>query len=167
MLESPSPTVFSPPVSARRATRVGVNRVKDGLTLSALRATSGGPVGAEQTSAILVRPDGGRRNASLFDLPSSGEGLVSRLRAQVRPSSPLLGLATQGRDPVEALSPGGDGAGSLWALDSANAIQASLRSSFLRIDSQSRQLLSAASANRTSGGFGLASITNAAIDLFG
>jgi hypothetical protein len=60
--------------------------VQNGQSLSALRDTSSG---VQQFSSGITQPDGGRRSTSLFDLPSSGQGLVTRLRAQVRSASPL------------------------------------------------------------------------------
>ncbi|MBT4101179.1 MAG: hypothetical protein HOE86_26210 [Gemmatimonadetes bacterium] len=76
----------------RAAARSAANRVKDGQSLGALKATSGPPGGAKTTSSLLATPDQDRSRTSLFDLPSSGGALIDRMRGQVRPSSPLNGL---------------------------------------------------------------------------
>lgn len=78
----------------RREQRSSANRLRDGLSLAPLRATSGPPAGTDEPNAATVNPDRGRRSASLFDAPNSGRNLVSRLRAQIRPSSPLNALGT-------------------------------------------------------------------------
>ncbi|MFH1571796.1 MAG: hypothetical protein ABIL09_27650 [Gemmatimonadota bacterium] len=95
-------------VRPRSLGRGGANRVTDSYTLAALRATSGPPTATgEAVSASGL----GRRSTSLFDLPRSGAGVLSRLRGQVRSTSPLtaalsgdtgLTLAAAGDSPVEA-----------------------------------------------------------------
>ena len=91
----------------RAAARSAANRVKDGQSLGALKATSGPPGGATTTSSLLATPDQDRSRTSLFDLPSSGGALIDRMRGQVRPSSPLNGLlgGSDGPALTGALSP--------------------------------------------------------------
>lgn len=229
----------------RRSRSSSANRLRDGLSIAPLRATSGPPAGAEAVNAASVEPDRGRRSASLLDLPSSGRSLVDRLRAQIRPSSPLNALSGQtspasaavdstttaassaraagdvtpdgggadggrqtltltlGRAPTGADNPfaglvtpaarfsaglfsssrttadarlesladagtsGGLPAASDRSMSAANAVRASLRSSFARSDSGSRLLLSLGSANRSQGGFGLAAFTRSVFDRIG
>ena len=160
----------------KRSAASQANRVQDGQSLSALRSTSSAPNGVQQRSSGLVRPDGGQpsRSASLFDLPSSGQGLVDRLRAQVRPSSPLnaLGSASSStrsavtRSVGNQLLAGDDPVGGLSSTR-ANAQRASLQSSFTRIDNSSRFLLSSTNSARSSGGFGLAAISSSVVNLIG
>lgn len=147
------------------------NVVQGRETLSALRDTS---TGVRQFSSGVERADGGRRSTSLFDLPSSGQGLVSRLRAQVRPSSPLNGLRGDGAAAGSIFGAPSAGLGSATGLGSgrsslsaANAQRAGLRSASNNADSGSRLLLSASTPSRTSGGFGLAAPQRSAFDLIG
>jgi len=86
----------------RAAARSAANRVKDGQSLGALKATSGPPVGATTTSSLFATPDQDRSRTSLFNLPSSGGALIDRMRGQVRPSSPLNGLLGGGDSPALA-----------------------------------------------------------------
>ncbi len=134
------------------------NSVQNGQSLTALRDTSSG---VQQFSSGIVQSDGGRRSTSLFDLPSSGQGLVTRLRGQVRPSSPLTALGSSGA------SSSSSGLRSLSSLSGANAQRAGLRSAFQSNDEGSRLLLSAASPSRTAGGFGLSTLNRSAFDLLG
>ncbi|MBT6147192.1 MAG: hypothetical protein HOH74_17280 [Gemmatimonadetes bacterium] len=146
--------------TAQRSKAQRANRVQGGQSLSALRDTSSG---VQQFSSGLVKPDGGRRSTSMFDLPSSGQGLVSRLRAQVRPTSPLNALRSFGLGDAKQSS----GSISLSSLSSVNSQRAGLRSSFLRNDNASRSLLSATNPNRTTGGFGLTALNRSVFDTIG
>jgi hypothetical protein len=103
----------------RAAARSAANRVKDGQSLGALKATSGPPVGATTTSSLFATPDQDRSRTSLFNLPSSGGALIDRMRGQVRPSSPLNGLLGGGDSPAlaGALNQGSSG-GLLGGSDS-------------------------------------------------
>jgi len=80
----------------------GINRVKDGFTLGALRASSGPPVSAAaETDRPVQAATGlasqGRRSTTLFDRSRSGHGVLDRLRGQVRSVSPLTaGLGSGG-----------------------------------------------------------------------
>jgi hypothetical protein len=103
----------------RAAARSAANRVKDGQSLGALKATSGPPVGATTTSSLFATPDQDRSRTSLFNLPSSGGALIDRMRGQVSPSSPLNGLLGGGDSPAlaGALNQGSSG-GLLGGSDS-------------------------------------------------
>jgi hypothetical protein len=146
--------------ASRRAAAGRANRVQNGQSLSALRDTS---TGVQQFSSGLLQSDGGRRSTSLFDLPSSGQGLVLRLRGQVRPSSPLNALRARGAGGTQSSG----GLSSLSALNRANAQLAGLRTAFTANDNGSRLLLSASSSSRPAGGFGLAATSRSAFDLIG
>ena len=145
--------------ASRRSAYQVANRVQNGQSLSALRDTSSG---VQQFSSGITQPDGGRRSTSLFDLPSSGQGLVTRLRAQVRPSSPLNALRSSAGD----ATPPSSGLQSL-SLTSVNSQRSALNSSFRSHDNSSRSLLSASNPNRTAGGFGLTALNRSAFDLIG
>ena len=103
----------------RAAARSAANRVKDGQSLGALKATSGPPVGATTTSSLFATPDQDRSRTSLFNLPSSGGAPIDRMRGQVRPASPLNGLLGGGDSPAlaGALNQGSSG-GLLGGSDS-------------------------------------------------
>ncbi|MDA0334570.1 MAG: hypothetical protein O2782_05340 [bacterium] len=146
--------------ASRRSSVQRTNRVQDGQSLSALRDTSSG---IQQFSSGITQADGGRRSTSLFDLPSSGQGLVTRLRAQVRPSSPLNALRSSDTSDTSPSS----GLSSLSSLTAANAQRAGLQSNLRSNDRSSRSLLSAANPNRTAGGFGLSTLNRSAFDLIG
>lgn len=85
----------------------GINRVKDGFTLGALRASGGPPASA---AAKTDRPVGavsgiasqGRRSTTLFDRSRSGQGVLDRLRGQVRSVSPLTAGLSGGRNATAA-----------------------------------------------------------------
>jgi len=168
----------------RAAARSAANRVKDGQSLGALKATSGPPVGATTTSSLFATPDQDRSRTSLFNLPSSGGALIDRMRGQVRPSSPLNGLLGGGDSPALAgalnqgssggLLGGSNGPGLLSGfvgIDESNplsglgvsplsrtaaqSVTSGLRSSFDRIGNSSRSLLQTNNPLRTDGGFGL------------
>ncbi|MFC1525758.1 hypothetical protein ACFL6X_02985 [Candidatus Latescibacterota bacterium] len=136
--------------------RVGENRVKDGYTLGTLRATGGPPAGLASRSVLAVRSDtearSGRRSTSLFDLPKSGQSVLSRLSGQVRSVSPLTaGLSSD--EGGSALQAGGaEGRGGLST--SADA-QAALRARYRGIDTSSRFLQAQSTRSRTSQGFGI------------
>lgn len=160
--------------ASRRSAASQANRVQDGNPLSALQATAGAPAGVQKRSSGLVQPDGGRRSTSLFDQPSSGQGLVARMRGQVRPSSPLnaLGGGDNSNSSASITQSVGrsvlgtdDGPlGGLASLSRANSQRAGLNSTFARIDNSSRLLLS---TGRASGAFGLGSTSLSAFDLLG
>ncbi|MEE2659450.1 MAG: hypothetical protein VX733_13165 [Candidatus Latescibacterota bacterium] len=101
-----------------------------------------------------TKSDGGRRNTSLFDLPSNGAAAIARLRGQVRASSPLTSLFGA----AEGFSGGVQGAQSRLA---------NLRSSFNRIDNRSRLLIGQSNPNRNPDGFGLQPIQSPSFSLFG
>lgn len=146
--------------SSRASASRRANVVQGRSSLSALRDTSSS---VRQFSSGVERADGGRRSTSLFDLPSSGQGLVARLRAQVRPSSPLNGLRGE-TESSGILARSRSGSGSLSA---ANAQRAGLRSAFHNADNGSRLLLSASTPSRSPGGFGVAAPKRSAFDLIG
>ena len=163
--------------ASRRAAASRANVVQGGQSLSVLRDTS---PNVPKLGSSVLQPDGGKRSTSLFDLQSSGEGLVNRLRGQVRPYSPLnaspINLGTDrisGR--LGALNSGGPGSGGLdsssnsglGSLSGANAQRASLSASLHKNDNSSRLLLSSANPNRTPGGFGQSDINRSAFDLIG
>ncbi|HJN27472.1 MAG TPA: hypothetical protein QF604_06110 [Candidatus Latescibacteria bacterium] len=169
----------------RAAARSQANRVKDGQSLSALKATGGPPAGALSTSSLTATSDNDRSRTSLFDLPSSGGAVIDRMRGQVRPSSPLNGLlggSSDGLSSSSALNRGStggllgddDGPGLLsgfvgvdnsnplgglsrgpMSLSSAQELTSGLRSNLSRISNSSRSLLQVSNPLRTSGGFGL------------
>jgi hypothetical protein len=146
--------------AGRRSAALTASQVQNGQSLSALRGTS---TGVQQFSSGLLQSDGGRSSTSLFDLPSSGQGLIDRMRVQVRPSSPLISLRS--RDSTEASPLGGLRMPS--SLTGLNTQRASLRRAFQSNDDNSRRLLSISSPNRTSDGFGLSAITGSTFDLIG
>ena len=124
-------------------------QVRDGLTLTTLRATGGPPAGALTRSSGPMLPDGGRRRGSVFDLPTSGQGFLERLRGQARNASPLLGAFSGTRETR-------DGSGILTSGRSLAALQAQsamLQSRFRRLDSTSRFLLAQANSSRPNQGF--------------
>lgn len=118
---------------------VGVNRVKDGLTIGPLRATGGPPSsGVAQPLAASSRQE----SSGLLDLPQSGRGVLSSLGAQTSPASPLTaGLAEEETSPL-----------SLGVLQTR---QRTLRQQFQRFDNQSRFLQVLDNPRRAKGGFGL------------
>lgn len=147
----------------RAAKRSQGNRVQDGQTLATLQATGGAPAGQKSTSSLLATRDEEKSRTSLFDLPSSGGAVIDRMRAQVRPSSPLNGLLG-GEDGPGALSSfiGIDKSDPLsglgrtpMSLSAAQSLAAGLRSSFTRIGNSSRSLMQMNNPLRSSGGFGL------------
>ncbi|MBI2502243.1 MAG: hypothetical protein HYW07_03310 [Candidatus Latescibacteria bacterium] len=124
----------------------GTARVKDGLGIAPLRATGGPPGVSEIPSAFQVDPSPG-----LFDLPQSGEGMLSSLAAQTSAASPLTaGLGGAGEDPPE--------------LHLLQAGQLNLRRHLLQSDNQSRLLQASANPRRTKGGFAL-QFSAASLDL--
>lgn len=115
----------------------GTARIKDGLGIASLRATGGPPGVSATSSSIQADPSPG-----LFDLPTSGEGLLSSLAAQTKTTSPLTAsLSDDTQDPP--------------ALHLLQAGQLNLRRHLLQSDNQSRLLQAAASPRRTQGGFAL------------
>ena len=136
--------------SPKRAGHLGASRVKDGLAIGPLRATSG-PPGAMG----LRRPSAGQqRGASLLDLPASGRGLLDQLRTQPRGSSPLTAGLGRGS---------GSGPVSMGAL---MARQNSSLPRFQQIDRQSRFLQASSNPQRSGGGFGL-SLSSGVLSLLG
>ncbi len=115
----------------------GTARVKDGLGIASLRATGGPPGVSGTSSAAQADPSPG-----LFDLPTSGEGLLSSLAAQTKTTSPLTaGLIGNNQDPP--------------ALHLLQASQLNLRHHLQQSDNQSRLLQASANPRRTQGGFAL------------
>ena len=149
---------FTTKLSRSAASRA--NRVQDGQSLSALRDTS---TGVQQFSPGPLQSDGGRRSSSLFGLSNSGQGLVLRLRGQVRPSSPLNALRVGGSGGIQSSG----GISSLTSLHRANAQLSGVRTALTGNDNSSRLLLSASSSSRSLGGFGQAATTRSAFDFIG
>lgn len=145
--------------ASRRSAASRANRVQDGQSLSALRDTS---TGVQQFSSGPLQSDGGRRSSSLFGLSNSGQGLVLRLRGQVRPS-PLNALRVGGSGGIQSSG----GISSLTSLHRANAQLSGLRTALTGNDNSSRLLLSASSSSRSLGGFGQAATTRSAFDFIG
>lgn len=148
--------------SPRQINRSGA-QVRDGLTLPTLRAMGGPPAGSVLTrSSGPTLSDGGRRSRSVFDLPTSGQAFLERLRGQSRNASPLLGAFSGTRET-------GNGSGILTSGRSLAALQAqnaSLQPRFQRLDSTSRFLLAQANANRSNQGFGT-NLLSSSISLIG
>ncbi len=125
----------------------GTARVKDGLGIAPLRATGGPP--SVIADAATFRADS---SPGLFDLPTSGTGMLSSLGAQTNSVSPLTaGLSREGDPP---------------ALHILQAGQLNLRRHLQGSASQSRLLQAAANPRRTQGGFGM-QFSAASIDLLG
>lgn len=154
MLDPISNTYSAGALHGRRQGRVGVNRVKDGLTLGTLKSTSGPPAGAISRSSGIARTASsarsGRRSSSLYDLSSSGEGVLSRMRGQTRSASPLTGLSAGNES-----SAGGIGDLSRRRLSATNSLQAQMRTSFRRLDGRGRFLAAQANPQRAGTGFGV------------
>ncbi|MCC7261355.1 MAG: hypothetical protein IT369_02420 [Candidatus Latescibacteria bacterium] len=132
----------------RQNHNAGISRIKDGLGIAPLRATGGPPSVISGAAAPQTDPSPG-----LFDLPASGEGMLSSLAAQTDSVSPLTaGLADQGQDPTP--------------LHLLQAGQLNLRRHLQGAAAQSRLLQAAANPRRTQGGFGM-QFTAASIDLLG
>ena len=145
--------------SRRQVNRLGAHPLKGNLSLSSLRATAGPPAGVRSRSSGVTQVDGGRRSTSLFDLPRSGQGFLSRLTAQVRPPNPLIAglsrlnrpassslsvLSTRDRNPTLGRS-----------IASASSLISQQRVKSLFLDGHSRFLLAQSNANRTNRGFGV------------
>ena len=148
LVSSATTGVFSVPLKARhqrRASSQGI-RVKNGLSISPLRATSGPP------SISQAAP---RRTASLVKPPQAGGGVLSQLQGAVRNSSPLTaGVRSNHR--FEASKPAGV----------LQARQSSLLGSFRKIDRGSRLLQATVSPFRLQGGFG-AQLGTSTLNLLG
>ncbi len=150
--------------SQNRAAAQGLaNRVKDGQSLGALKATSGAPSGKISSSSLLATTDKDRSRTSLFDLPSSGGAIIDRMRGQVRSSS-LLNSLLGGEDGPGLLSglvgidnsnPLGALGKSPMSLTAAQSLTSGLRSSSTRISNRSRSLMQVNNPLRSSGGFAL------------
>lgn len=125
----------------------GTSRVKDGLGIAPLRATGGPPAVIAGANAAQADPSPG-----LFDLPTNGTGMLSRLGAQTDSVSPLTaGLAREDETP---------------ALHALQAGQLNLRRHLQGAAAQSRLLQAAANPRRSQGGFAL-QFAAASIDLLG
>jgi hypothetical protein len=150
MLNSASAAVggiFSAPLKARNQTRTPVQgaRVKNGLGIGPLRATSSAPGALQSASA---------QRSSLVTPPSSGGGVLAQLNGQVRSVSPLTaGVRTTHRS--TAVSTG-----------VLQARQAGLLGRLRQTDNSSRLLQASASPLRMQGGFGLKSFSSS-ISLLG
>ena len=151
--------------------RLGANRVKGNLTLAPLRATSRPASLVTSRSSGASKSDGGRRSTSIFDLPRSGQNLVSKLGAQTRPTSPLTAGLTGNRSsdnkrqgllsftrPTSSKSLG-------LRLDSARSLISQQRITSIRIDNRSRFLLASSNLRRPNA-FGI-KLFNSSLSLFG
>jgi len=139
--------IFTAPLKARNQTRVPRQgaRVKNGLGIAPLRATSSAP-GALQSATS--------QRSSLVAPPSSGGGMLSQLKGQVRSVSPLTaGVRSTHRNTAKPT-------GLLQAR------QAGLLGRLRQADYGSRLLQANANPLRTQGGFGLKSFTSS-ISLLG
>ena len=148
MLDPISSTDSAGAIQARgRGSGRGLNRVKDGLTMGTLRATSGSLGGVSRSSG-LVRAESsrrsGRRSSSLYDLSTSGDGVLARMGGQTRSTSPLT-----------ALHAGNGSSSGSRRLSSSHALQAQMRSGFERIDGRGRFLRTQANPQRVGSGFGV------------
>ena len=135
--------------SLKRAGRLGAGRVKSGLSIGSLRATSGppsnglSPAGAAGTTGLQRTVQG--QEASLLDLPADGQDLVAHLRAQVRSTSPLTaGVAGQEATRSAPVS-----------MEVLQARQNQARQRFQQLDRQSRFLHASSHPLRQNNGFGL------------
>ncbi len=150
MLDSASAAVggvFTASLKARNQTRAPVQgaRVKNGLGIAPLRATSAAPSVLQSASPQL---------SSLVAPPSSGGGVLSQLQGQVRSVSPLTaGVRTTHRSATVS-------AGILQAR------QAGMLGRLRQADNSSRLLQASANPLRTQGGFGLKSFSSS-ISLLG
>ncbi|MBT3343519.1 MAG: hypothetical protein HN712_29040 [Gemmatimonadetes bacterium] len=150
--------------SQNRAAAQGLaNRVKDGQSLGALKATSGPPAGKISTSSLLATTEKDRSRTSLFDLPSSGGALIDRMRGQVKSSSPLNSLLGGEDGPgllsglvgIDKSNPLGALGKSPMSLSAAQSLTNGLRSSSTRISNSSRSLMQVSNPLRSNGGFAL------------
>lgn len=146
--------------SPRQVNRVGVNPVKGRLSLAPLRATAGPPAGVLSRSSFTVTPsDRGRRSTSLFDLPRSGQGFLSKLKAQVRPTNPLVAglsrLSQSGLSSLSVLSTRDRNPTLGGSIASASSLISQQRAKSSFLDGYSRFLLAQSNANRTNRGFGI------------
>ena len=135
--------------SPKRAGRLGVGRVKDGLAIGPLRATGGPPSGglmpADSAGSGGLQRSVQGSNTALLDLPADGQDLVEHLRAQVRSSSPLTaGIASQGHD-AQSVPP---------SMGMLQARQSHSRQRFQQLERQSRFLQTSTHPRRESSGFG-------------
>jgi len=105
-------------------------------------------------SSGLIRAESsrrsGRRSTSLYDLSSSGDGVLSRMRAQTRSTSPLNGVFSGNESRT--------GVGSdlsLRRLSATHSLQAQMRRGFQRIDGRGRFLSAQSNPQRVGSGFGI------------
>jgi hypothetical protein len=129
--------------SPKRAGRLGFGRVKDGLTIGPLRATSGPPGGMRHAESAGLNGSQ-QKPVSLLDLPAGGEELVERLRASARSTNPLTAAISDHRAGAQS------GTLSMEALQSRQ-IQTQHR--FQALDRQSRFLQTSRHPSRQNGGF--------------
>ena len=175
MLQPPQSTDSALPLSQRlrnsSSGRFGVNRVKDGHTIGALRATGGPPGNATLLASSADRMTGssergsGRRRTSLLDLPGSGRNVLSRLQGQVKSSNPLLARLNGDAATAGGLSSLTRGQRSSHALAAAQSQAASLRQQSTSIDGRTRFMQAQTSLLRSTGGFG-ADISSTTLNLF-
>lgn len=126
--------------SPKRAGHLGIGRVKDGLTIGSLRATSGPPGGGLLSgNSTGVRQGGG---TSLLDASENGQGLIAQLRSQVGSHSPLKA----------GMFGGGQKSGPL-SMGVLQARQSQMQRGFQRIDGQSRFLQASGNPLRQKSGF--------------
>ena len=146
--------------NSRQSGRFGVNRVKDGHTIDSLRATGGPPSSASlfsngvSSSAGITEGGRGRRSTSLFDLPNSGNGVLSKLRGQVKSSNPLLSGLTGDSSAGANLASLTSRQRSSRSLSASQSQVATLRQQSTSIDSRSRFMQAQTSLLRSTGGVG-------------
>ena len=131
--------------------------VRDGLTLPTLRATGGPPASVSSRSSGPTLTDGGRRRSSVFDLPTSGQGFLERLKGQAKSASPLLGAFSASAGSRTSGSGAPTRGSSLTVLQNQNA---SLQPKFQRLDNSSRFLPAQSNENRFNEGFELISLSS-------
>lgn len=139
--------VFSASLKARNQTRAPIQgaRVKNGLGIAPLRATTSAPGVLQSASA---------QRSSLVTPPISGGGVLAQLQGQVRSVSPLTaGVRTTHRKATVST-------GVLQAR------QAGMLGRLRQADNGSRLLQASANPLRTHGGFGLKSFSSS-ISLLG
>jgi len=146
----------------RSTTGFGVNRVKDGFTLGALRASSGPPgmstdEAAEGAGLSQTQAGTGRRSTSLFDRTRSGHGVLSRLRGQVRNVSPLAAGVSGGAGGLGDGVAGSDDQAAGHGQSIVAARQSNLRAGLDRNDKASRFLQARSNPLRGVSGYGLRS----------
>ncbi len=140
--------IFTAPLKARNQMRFSTQgaRVKNGLGIAPLRATSTSP-GVLQVATKL--------RSALVAPPSSGAGVLSQFKGQVRSVSPLVaGVRNMHRAKATA------------SVGVLQARQAGLLGRLRQADSGSRLLQTSANPLRIQGGFGL-KMFSSSINLLG